>query len=260
MAWDEAARAAHQAQLAEEKARWDAETAQRYDTPGEGMFEPGLLQATAGFLYSLAGGGKALELGVGTGRVALPLAERGVEVHGLDLSPAMLDRLRGKPGGQGLRLALGDMATHFMGEGYALVYVVFNSISNLLSQQAQAACFRNAARHLRPGGHFVVENFVPQLRHLPPGINALVTMSSPGYFCVDSYDLLHQRLVSHHFHFGEGQEARLFRSPHRYLWPAEMDLMASQAGLSLAQRHADWHKAPFTADSASQVAVYVRDS
>lgn len=243
-------------QLKEEAARWDEAAAAGYDTPGEGMFEPGLLKATCDLLAELAGKGPALELGIGTGRVALPLLSRGLEVQGIDLSPDMLARLRRKPGGAGMPVYLGDMAETRLGERFTLVYIVFNTLSNLLTQEGQLACFENAARHLLPGGRFVVELWVPQLRSLPPGLDALVTRAEPGYFCVDTYEPLHQLVTSHHIRFGEGPKASIFRSRHRYAFPAELDLMARQTGFRLEARYADWNKAPFTAASASQIAVY----
>ncbi len=134
-----------------------------------GVFGPGAVEATAGVLAELADGGRALELGIGTGRIALPLARRGVEVHGIDLSRAMVARLRAKPGGEVIPVAIGDFATTTMDGTFSLAYLVFNTIMNLTSQEEQVACFRNAARHLRPGGCFVIECRVPELRRLRPG-------------------------------------------------------------------------------------------
>ncbi len=139
---------------------------------------------------------------------------------------------------------------------YTLVYLVYNTISNLLTQTEQVACFRNAARHLTPGGRFVIELWVPALRTLPPGQQAIAFNSEPGYIGVDTYDMLHQHVVSHHFRFGTGRPTRLFRSPHRYIWPSELDLMAQIAGFELEARHADWTGAEFTAESPSHVSVY----
>jgi len=148
------------------------------------------------------------------------------------------------------------MATATAPGTYTLVYLVFNTISNLLTQGEQVACFRNAARHLTPGGRFVIELWVPELRRLPPGQQAIVFTSEPGYIALDTYDVLHQHVVSHHFRFGAGKQARLFRSPHRYIWPSELDLMAQLAGLELETRHADWAGTEFTAESTSHVSVY----
>ncbi|MFG1845260.1 class I SAM-dependent DNA methyltransferase [Micromonospora carbonacea] len=235
---------------------WDADAAERYDTPGVGMFAPEVLGPTVDRLATLAGDGAALEFAVGTGRVAVPLAERGVPVTGIELSTAMLDRLRTKVDEATLPVVVGDMATAVAPGAYSLVYLVFNTIANLLTQAEQVACFRNAARHLGPGGRFVIELWVPELRQLPPGRQATVWHCEPGYLGLDTYDVLRQRVVSHHFRFGEGTEARLFRTPHRYVWPAELDLMAQLAGFELESRHADWVGGEFTAESRSHVSVY----
>jgi SAM-dependent methyltransferase len=235
---------------------WDLEAAQRYDTPGSGMFAPEVLGPMVDRLAELAAGGRALEFAVGTGRVAIPLAERGVPVTGIELSGPMIEQLRTKADEAAIPVIAGDMAaTRAPGE-YVLVYLVYNTISNLLTQSEQVACFHNAARHLTPGGRFVIELGVPDLRRLPPGQQAAVFTSEPGYIGLDTYDVLHQRLVSHHFTFGSGRQARLTRSPHRYIWPSELDLMAQLAGFELESRHADWSGAEFTAESRSHVSVY----
>ncbi len=235
---------------------WDVDAAQRYDTPGSGMFAPEVLAPTVDRLAELAGDGRVLEFAIGTGRVAVPLAERGVPVTGIELSGPMIDRLRTKVDEEKIPVVVGDMATARAPGEYTLVYLVFNTISNLLTQAEQVACFRNAARHLTPGGRFIIELSVPELRKLPPGQQATVWHSEPGYIGLDTYDVLHQHLVSHHFHFGAGKQARLFRSPHRYIWPAELDLMAQLAGFELESRHADWARTEFTAESGSHVSVY----
>jgi SAM-dependent methyltransferase len=235
---------------------WDLDTAQHYDTPGTDMFAPEVLAPTVDRLAELAGDGRALEFAIGTGRVAVPLAERGVPVTGIELSRPMIDQLRTKADEATIPVVVGDMAAaHAPGE-YALVYLVYNTISNLLTQAEQVACFRNAARHLTPGGRFVIELWVPELRKLPPGTQATVFHSEPGYIGLDTYDVLRQRVVSHHFTFDEGKQARLSRSPHRYIWPAELDLMAQLAGFELETRHADWAGSEFTAESRSHVSVY----
>jgi SAM-dependent methyltransferase len=235
---------------------WDHEAARDYDTPGTGMFAPEVLGPAVDRLAELAGDGQALEFAIGTGRVAIPLAERGVPVTGIEMSPAMIEQLRAKADEAAIPVIAGDMATTRAPGPYTLVYLVYNTISNLLTQREQVACFRNAARHLVPGGRFVIELEVPELRRLPPGQQAIVFTSEPGYIGLDTYDLLHQRLVSHHFYFDRGRQARLFRSPHRYIWPAELDLMAELAGFELEARHADWAGAKFTAESRSHVSVY----
>ncbi|MFG2946264.1 class I SAM-dependent DNA methyltransferase [Streptomyces adustus] len=235
---------------------WDADTAHRYDTPGTGMFAPEVLGPTVDRLAHLAGEGAALEFAIGTGRVAVPLAERGVSVTGIELSLPMVERLRTKADDATIPVIMGDMATTVAPGKYTLVYLVYNTISNLLTQAEQVECFRNAARHLAPGGRFVIELWVPELRKLPPGRAATVWQSEPGYIGLDTYDVLRQHVVSHHFRFDETTEAKLFRSPHRYIWPAELDLMAQLAGFELETRHADWTGAAFTAESRSHVSVY----
>jgi SAM-dependent methyltransferase len=235
---------------------WDAETAQRYDTPGSGMFAPEVLDPAVERLAELAGNGRALEFAIGTGRVAVPLATRGIPVTGIELSRPMVEKLRTKADEAAIPVVIGDMATVRAPGEYTLVYLVYNTISNLLTQAEQVACFRNAARHLQPGGRFVIELWVPELRKLPPGQQATVWQTQPGYIGLDTYDVVQQHVVSHHFRFGEGRHAELFRSPHRYIWPAELDLMAQLAGFELETRHADWAGNEFTADSQSHVSVY----
>lgn len=235
---------------------WDVDAAQRYDTPGTGMFAPDVLGATVGCLAELAAGGRALEFAIGTGRVALPLAEHGVSVTGIELSGPMIEQLRTKAGEGTIPVVIGDMATTRAPGDYTLVYLVYNTIANLLAQAEQVECFRNAARHLTRGGRFVIELWVPELRKLPPGQQAVVCHSEPGYIGLDTYDVLRQHVVSHHFRFGAGKQAELFRTPHRYIWPAELDLMAQLAGFELESRHADWAGAEFTAESRSHVSIY----
>jgi SAM-dependent methyltransferase len=235
---------------------WDHEAAQGYDTPGTGMFSPEVLGPAVDRLAELAGDGRALEFAIGTGRVAVPLAQRGVQVTGIELSGPMIGQLRAKADEAAIPVIAGDMATTRAPGSYTLVYLVYNTISNLLTQGEQVECFRNAARHLLPGGRFVIELWVPELRKLPPEQQATVFTSEPGYIGLDTYDVLHQRVVSHHFTFGTGKNARLVRTPHRYIWPSELDLMAQLAGFDLEARHADWSGAEFTAESRSHVSVY----
>jgi hypothetical protein len=235
---------------------WDDDTARRYDTPGTGMFADAVLEPTVQRLAELAAGGGALEFAIGTGRVAVPLAARGVPVTGIELSRAMIARLREKADETAIPVVLGDMATTRAPGEYALVYLVYNTIGNLLTQAEQVQCFRNAAAHLSAGGRFVIELTVPELRALPPGRDATVFASAPGYLGIDTYDVVDQLLTSHHFTFGDGREARVSRSPHRYIWPAELDLMGELAGFELESRHADWAGAALTADSRSHVSVY----
>ncbi|MEU0193616.1 class I SAM-dependent methyltransferase [Streptomyces afghaniensis] len=240
----------------EQKDLWDADAAQHYDTPGTGMFAPEILGPTVDRLAEIAGDGAALEFAVGTGRVAVPLAERGVPVAGIELSRPMVDQLRTKADEATIPVVIGDMTTSTAPGKYTLVYLVFNTISNLLTQAEQVECFRNAARHLTSGGRFVIELWVPELRKLPPGQTAVVWNSEAGYIGLDTYDVLNQHVVSHHFRFDGTTQAQLLRSPHRYIWPAELDLMAQLTGFELESRHADWTGAEFTAESRSHVSVY----
>jgi SAM-dependent methyltransferase len=235
---------------------WGSETAKTYDTPGTGMFSPDLLEPMVDRLAELTGEGSALEFAIGTGRVAVPLSDRGVSVTGIELSTAMIDQLRTKVDASRLPVVVGDMATATAPGRYALVYLVYNTISNLLTQEAQVACFRNAACHLDPGGRFVIELWVPELRKLPPTQEAVVWRSEPGYIGLDTYDVVRQHVVSHHFRFGDDRQATLVRSPHRYIWPAELDLMAQLAGFELEERSADWSGTAFTAESRSHVSTY----
>lgn len=239
---------------------WDDEIARQYDTPGEGRFAPEVLEPTVATLSRLAGSGPVLEFAIGTGRVAVPLHAAGVPVRGIELSAPMVRRLREKVDEDTIPVVLGDMATARVPGTFTLVYLVFNTISNLLTQDEQVECFRNAARHLAPGGRFVVELGVPDLRALPVDRTATVFADAPGYLGVDTYDVVAQHLVSHHVTFpadpAGGRTARVSRSPHRYVWPSELDLMGRLAGFVLESRHADWAGSPFVADSPSHVSVY----
>ncbi|ETK37460.1 class I SAM-dependent methyltransferase [Microbispora sp. ATCC PTA-5024] len=235
---------------------WDADTAARYDTPGVGMFAPEVVGPAVDRLAELADGGRALEFAVGTGRLAVPLAGRGVPVTGVDLSGPMIELLRTKADEETIPVVAGDMATVTAPGRYTLVYLVYNTIANLLTQAEQVACFRNAARHLVPGGRFVIELWVPELRKLPPGQQATVWHCEPGYIGLDTYDVLRQHVVSHHFTFDDSRQARLTRTPHRYIWPAELDLMGQLAGFELESRHADWAGTEFTDESRTHVSVY----
>ena len=235
---------------------WDVEAAKVYDTPGTGMFSPDVLGPAVERLAVLAGGGGALEFAIGTGRVAIPLRARGVLVSGIELSRAMVDQLRTKADEQTIPVVIGDMAKAAVSGDFALVYLVFNTISNLLTQAGQVECFRNAARHLKPGGRFVIELWVPELPKEAPAAQAIVGQSRPGYILVDTFDVAAQQVVSHHFEFSDGNETSLFRSPHRYIWPSELDLMGQLAGFELESRHADWSGTPFTSASRSHISVY----
>jgi SAM-dependent methyltransferase len=231
------------------------EVAARYDAGSAAMYAPDVLDPAVDRLEELAGGGAALELAIGTGRVALALAARGVPVAGIELSAAMVEQLRAKPGGADVPVAIGDMATTTVPGSFALVYLVFNTIVNLTSQDAQVGCFANAAAHLDPGGCFVVEVNVPQIRRLPPGDRANVFATEDDHWGIDEFDVVDQKLVSHHFLATEHGFER-YRIPFRYVWPSELDLMARLAGLRLRHRWGDWHGAPFTGESRSHVSVW----
>jgi SAM-dependent methyltransferase len=220
------------------------------------MFDPAAIAQVVDVLAGLAGDGAALELGIGTGRIALPLAERGVRVHGIDLSEAMVARLRAKPGGESIGVAIGDFATTRVGGTFTLAYLVYNTINNLTTQDAQVACFRNAAAHLAPGGHFVVEVGVPDLRRLPPGQTAVPFAVEPGRLGFDEYEVVNQGMVSHHYWRTADGGFDSLSIPFRYVWPSELDLMARLAGMSLRERWSDWTRTPFTAESTSHVSVW----
>jgi SAM-dependent methyltransferase len=235
---------------------WDVDVAGRYDTPGIGVFASEVIGPAVDRLAALAGNGRVLEFAIGTGRVAIPLRERGVPVTGIELSIPMIDQLRTKADEATIPVIAGDMATTRAPGQYSLVYLVFNTIANLTTQAEQVECFRNAARHLGPGGRFVIELWVPELRRLPPGQRAAVWRCEPGYIALQIYDVVQQLVISHHFAFDDSRHARLLRCPLRYIWPAELDLMAQLAGFELESRHADWSGSEFTAESRSHVSVY----
>jgi SAM-dependent methyltransferase len=235
------------------------EVAARYDASSPELFEPEAVDPVADFLAELAGGGRALELGIGTGRIALPLAARGVEVHGIDLSDAMVARLRAKPGADAIGVTIGDFATTRVDGTFALAYLVFNTIGNLTTQDEQVACFENVAAHLEPGGCFVIETGVPRLQRLPPGETVRPFDVSEEHLGFDEYDLVHQGLVSHHFWREDGGWQRA-STPFRYAWPAELDLMARIAGMRLRERWSGWKREPFTADSTTHVSVWQKPS
>ena len=226
-----------------------------YDDSSEGMFDPVFTDTVAEVLAGLAGGGRALELAIGTGRIALPLARRGVEVHGIDLSRAMVARLRAKPGGEAIPVAIGDIATTTVDGTFSLAYLVFNTIENLTSQDDQVECFRNASAHLEPGGYFVIEVEVPQLQRLPPGETVRPFTVTPAHLGFDEFDIARQGLVSYHYNVENGQ-LRVTSVPFRYVWPAELDLMARLAGMTLRERWGSWRREPFTSDSTSHVSVW----
>jgi SAM-dependent methyltransferase len=231
--------------------------AAHYDEASAEMSDPAVVGPAVDLLAGLAGDGAALEFGIGTGRLALPLRARGVPVHGIDLSPDMLAELRTKPGAELIGVTVGDFADTRVQGSFALVYLVFNTVMNLTTQDAQVACFANAARHLAPGGHFVVEVGVPDLQRLPPGERARPFHLSADRVGFDEYDVAEQRLVSHHWTL-TGDRPRAMSVPFRYVWPAELDLMARLAGLVTAGRWEDWHRRPFTSDSRGHVSAWRR--
>jgi SAM-dependent methyltransferase len=226
-----------------------------YDDQVADMFDAAVVTTVVETLAGLAGQGRALEFGIGTGRIALPLAERGVRVQGIDVSEAMVARLRAKPGGNEIDVTIGDFATTRVDGEFSLVYLVFNTIFNLVTQNEQVACFENAARHLAAGGCFVVENTVPDLQRLPPGQNISVIGVDAHAFSFDVYDVVTQRLTSHHFVISE-ERVGSYPVEGRYAWPSELDLMARLAGLSLRERRSGWKREPFTSVSRSHVSVY----
>jgi SAM-dependent methyltransferase len=230
--------------------------ASHYDEDESGMFAPDVVEATVDFLAELADGGSALELGIGTGRIAIPLAARGVRIHGIDLSEAMVARLRAKPGSGQIEVTIGDFATTAVEKTFALAYLVFNTIENLTTQDEQVACFENVARHLEPGGCFVIEVGVPGLRQLPAGETFHVFDVSDAHVGIDEYDVVRQGLVSHHLQRTPDGTFRRSSGPFRYVWPSELDLMARIAGLRLRERWAGWKREPFTSESRSHVSVW----
>ena len=234
---------------------FDERVAARYDESAAEMFDPAVVDPVVDLLVELAGGGRALELGIGTGRIALPLAQRGVPVHGIELSKAMASRLRAKPGGDAIGVAIGDFATTTVDGTFSVAYLVFNTIMNLTTQVAQVACFRNVAAHLEPGGCFVIEVGVPELRRLPPGETIRAFHVSETRWGLDEYDVASQGLTSHHFEIVDGRVERL-SVPFRYAWPAELDLMAQLAGMTLRERWGGWRREPFTSDSRKHVSIW----
>ncbi len=236
---------------------WTEDTASRYDATSAEMFVPEVLDPTIDFLAELAGSGAALEFAIGTGRVGIPLAARGVPVTGIELSEPMAAQLRQKVDEATLPVVMGDMATTRVAGEFELAYLVFNTISNLRTQAEQVECFRNAARHLKPGGRFVIELWVPAIRRMPPGQSVVpMTMGDDGHLIFDTYDLATQACMSHHYFHEPDGTTRYSAGNFRYIWPAECDLMAQLAGLEFEARYADWDRAPFTSDSTSHISVW----
>jgi SAM-dependent methyltransferase len=229
--------------------------AERYDESSADMFEPVVIDPAVDFLAELAGSGAALELGIGTGRIALPLAQRGIRVHGIDLSEAMVAKLRAKPGAEDIEVTIGDFATTRVEGTFSVAYLVFNTIMNLTTQDEQVACFENVAAHLEPGGCFVIEVGVPALQRLPPGETVRAFDISATHLGFDEYDVVSQGLISHHYSVVDGK-LELHSVPFRYVWPSELDLMARLAGMGLRERWSGWKREPFASDSRKHVSVW----
>ncbi|HTX82382.1 MAG TPA: methyltransferase domain-containing protein [Streptosporangiaceae bacterium] len=231
------------------------QVAAEYDGHESARFDPAEIDATVEVLASLAGSGRALELGIGTGRIALALSRRGVPVHGIDMSRAMVARLRAKPGGDAIGATIGDFATARVNGTFSLTYLVFNTIMNLTTQDAQVACFANAAAHMSPGGCFVIEVMVPDLRRLPPGQTAVPFETGPAHWGFDVYDVATQAMSSNYVTI-DGSRTEFTSIPFRYVWPAELDLMARLAGLRLRERWEGWRREPFTSESRQHISIW----
>jgi SAM-dependent methyltransferase len=229
--------------------------AERYDESAADMFEPAIVDPVVDFLAELAGRGAALELGIGTGRIALPLAQRGIRVHGIDLSEAMVAKLRAKPGSEQIGVTVGDFATTTVEGRFSVAYLVFNTIMNLTTQDEQVACFQNVGAHLEPGGCFVIEVGVPGLQRLPPGETVRAFNVSATRLGFDEYEVASQGLISHHYSVVDGA-LEVVSMPFRYVWPSELDLMARLAGMALRERWSGWKREPFTSESTKHVSVW----
>ncbi|MDQ1383829.1 MAG: hypothetical protein QOG65_1208 [Actinomycetota bacterium] len=239
------------------KIYFDEAIAKSYEAKWPELFEPAVVEPAVNFLAGLAGesAGAALELGIGSGRVALPLSRRGVRVHGIELSPAMVGELRTKPGADDVEVTIGDFATTEVDGIFDLVYLVRNTITNLTTQDEQVACFRNASAHIRPGGCFAIEVYVPELRRLPPGETIHAFTVAPSHLGFEEYDVATQTAFSHHYFIVEGR-CETFSAPYRYVWPSELDLMARLAGLALRERWSGWNREPFTGESRQHISVW----
>jgi SAM-dependent methyltransferase len=234
---------------------FDERIASTYEVKWPELFEPALVESTVNFLHDHAGTGRALELGIGTGRIALPLSRRGVRVHGIDLSPSMVAELRTKPGAGEIGVTLGDFATTTVEGQFSLAFLLRNTIMNLTTQDEQVACFGNVAAHLRPGGRFVVEVMVPELQRLPPGETIHAFTVTPAHLGFEEYDVARQIAISHHYWVVDGR-LETSSAPFRYVWPSELDLMARLAGMTLLERWSGWTREPFTSASRSHVSVW----
>lgn len=238
---------------------FDERIAKAYDAKWAYLAEPEVVDPAVSFLAELAGTGAALELGIGTGRLALPLSRRGVAVHGIELSPAMVAQLQAKPGADTIGVTIGDFATTRVGGTFTLAYLVRNTIANLTTQDQQIACFGNVAAHLEPGGCFVIEVYIPELQRLPPGETIRAFTVTPTHLGFEEYDVATQIAYSHHYWMVDGQ-LETFSAPFRYVWPSELDLMARLAGMALRERWSSWDREPFTSDSRSHVSVWEKTS
>lgn len=226
-----------------------------YDERSKDMFDPNIIDPAVTFLANLAGSGEALEFAIGTGRIALPLSRRGVRVRGIELSPDMVEQLRAKTGAEAIDVTIGDIADTRVDGTFSLVYLLWNTITNLLTQDAQVQCFQNAAAHLQPGGSFVIEVYVPELRRLPPGETLHAFDATPTHVGIEEYDTATQIAYSHHYYLEEGQ-IETSSAPYRYVWPSELDLMARLAGMSLRERWSSWQRDPFTHESRNHISVW----
>ncbi|MEO1352523.1 MAG: class I SAM-dependent methyltransferase [Cyanobacteria bacterium J06635_15] len=233
---------------------FDESVASTYDDDVD-SFNLEAVDPVVDFLAELVGSGSALEFGIGTGRIALPLTMKGVNVHGIDLSKAMLTKLAEKTGGDRISVTQGDFATTSCSGSFSLVYLIFNTIMNLTTQEAQVRCFQNAASHLNPGGNFVIQVMVPALQQIPPGETNHVFDLRDDHWGVDTYDVVSQSLTSHHLKV-HNQKVDLSSTPFRYVWPSELDLMARIANLRLKARWGGWQKEPFTNTSRYHVSVW----
>ena len=234
---------------------FDERIAKSYEEKWPDLYTPEMINPAVAFLLDLAGAGPALELGIGTGRIALPLSQRGVVVHGIELSRAMVEQLQTKAGSEEIGVTIGDFSTARVKGTFTLAYLIRNTITNLTSQEQQVACFRNVAAHLEPGGCFVIEVYVPELRRLPPGETVHAFTVTPAHLGFEEYDVATQIAHSHHYWVVDGQ-LETFSAPFRYVWPSELDLMAQIAGMRLRERWSDWDRAPFTSESRGHVSVW----
>jgi SAM-dependent methyltransferase len=236
---------------------FDERIARSYHEKWANLFEPAVVDPAVSFLADLAGTGAALELGIGTGRIAIPLSQRGVRVHGIELSPALVAQLQAQPGTDNVEVTIGDFAITRAGGTFKLAYLVRNTITNLTTQDEQVECFRNAAAHLEPGGCFVIEVYVPELQRLPPGETIHAFTVTPTHLGFEEYDVATQIAFSHHYWVVDGQ-LETFSAPFRYVWRSELDLMARLAGMTLRERWSSWVREPFTSESRSHVSVWVK--